>query len=184
MGHRIIPYITKERLEVRIAQLGQQISADYKGKDLLLLSILKGSVVFLSDLMRALTLIEEVTIDFMVVSSYGQGQNSSGNVQITKDLATDVRDKDILIVEDILDSGNTLSKISQVLCSRSPRSLRICALLDKPSRRTTPVPLEYSGFVIPDEFVVGYGLDYQEHYRNLPYIGRLQFINDQQEDTP
>lgn len=177
MGYTITPYITEQEIRTRTKELAEQIKKDYEGKPILLVSILKGAVVFLTDLMRALET-EDVTIDFMVVSSYGHGTESSGHVKITKDLSVDIAGKDVLIVEDILDSGNTLSTIIEILRSRGVNSLRICSLLDKPSRRTTVVPLEYTGFVIPDKFVVGYGLDYSEKHRNLPYIGVVEFTEN------
>lgn len=177
MKETITPYISEEKLRARIAELGEQISREYRGKPLLLISILKGSVVFLSDLMRAIDL-NTVAIDFMVVTSYGSGTASTGNVKITKDLSVDIAGRDLLIVEDILDTGNTLSKVFPMLLARNPASLNICALLDKPSRRQCEVPLKYSGFTIPDEFVVGYGLDYDERYRNLPYIGIMHLSEE------
>lgn len=177
MGYTITPYITEQEIRTRTKELAEQIKKDYEGKPILLISILKGAVVFLTDLMRALET-EDVTIDFMVVSSYGHGTESSGHVKITKDLSVDIAGKDVLIVEDILDSGNTLSTIIEILRGRGVNSLRICSLLDKPSRRTTVVPLEYTGFVIPDKFVVGYGLDYNEKHRNLPYIGVVEFTEN------
>ncbi len=176
MGYKITPYITEEELKSRTKELAAQISADYKGKEVLLVSILKGAVVFLTDLMRELDL--DVKIDFMVVSSYGDGTESSGRVKIVKDLSVDIAGKDVLIVEDILDSGNTLSKIVEILQSRGVNSLRIVSLLDKPARHTHVVPVEYTGFVIPDKFIVGYGLDYQEKHRNLPYVGVVEFTED------
>lgn len=177
MGYTITPYITEQEIRTRTKELAEQIKKDYEGKPILLISILKGAVVFLTDLMRALET-EDVTIDFMVVSSYGHGTESSGHVKITKDLSVDIAGRDVLIVEDILDSGNTLSTIIEILRGRGVNSLRICSLLDKPSRRTTVVPLEYTGFVIPDKFVVGYGLDYNEKHRNLPYIGVVEFTEN------
>ncbi|MBQ1216472.1 MAG: hypoxanthine phosphoribosyltransferase [Clostridia bacterium] len=177
MGYTITPYITEQEIRTRTKELAEQIKKDYEGKPILLISILKGAVVFLTDLMRALET-EDVTIDFMVVSSYGHGTESNGHVKITKDLSVDIAGKDVLIVEDILDSGNTLSTIIEILRGRGVNSLRICSLLDKPSRRTTVVPLEYTGFVIPDKFVVGYGLDYSEKHRNLPYIGVVEFTEN------
>ena len=177
MGYTITPYITEQEIRTRTKELAEQIKKDYEGKPILLISILKGAVVFLTDLMRALET-EDVTIDFMVVSSYGHGTESNGHDKITKDLSVDIAGKDVLIVEDILDSGNTLSTIIEILRGRGVNSLRICSLLDKPSRRTTVVPLEYTGFVIPDKFVVGYGLDYSEKHRNLPYIGVVEFTEN------
>ena len=141
-----------------------------------MVSILKGAVVFLTDLMREVDL--DVRIDFMVVSSYGNSTESSGAVKIVKDLSVDIAGKDVLIVEDILDSGNTLSKLIDILRARGANSLKIVSLLDKPSRHVQVVPIEYTGFTIPDKFVVGYGLDYQEKHRNLPYVGVIEFTED------
>ncbi|MBQ1272864.1 MAG: hypoxanthine phosphoribosyltransferase [Clostridia bacterium] len=176
MGYNITPYITEEELKVRIKELAAQISEDYKGKEVLMVSILKGAVVFLTDLMREVDL--DVRIDFMVVSSYGNSTESSGAVKIVKDLSVDIAGKDVLIVEDILDSGNTLSKLIDILRARGANSLKIVSLLDKPSRHVQVVPIEYTGFTIPDKFVVGYGLDYQEKHRNLPYVGVIEFTED------
>ena len=148
------------------------ITADYQGKEPVLISVLRGSYIFMADLSRAIDL--PCSIDFMSVSSYGKGTSSSGQVQITKDLSDGIEGKDIIIVEDILDSGNTLFYLMQILQARKPASIRLCTLLDKPERRTKNITAEYSGFTIPDAFVVGYGLDYAEQYRNLPYIGILK----------
>lgn len=164
--------VDEETLAHRIAQIGKQIETDYADKDLILVGVLKGSVVFMVDLMKQIQL--PLTIDFMAVSSYGSGTTSSGHVKIIKDLSTDIAGKDILLVEDILDSGNTLSYLIKMLESRGAASIKICALLNKPERRQANITLNYEGFVIPDEFVIGYGLDYDEHYRNLPYIGVLR----------
>jgi len=164
--------ITEETLHQKVAELGAQISADYKDKNLLMVSVLKGSVVFMADLLRAITI--PVAIDFMAVSSYGSGTKSSGVVRILKDLDRPLEGLDLLLVEDILDSGVTLSYLREMLKDRNPRSVRIATLLDKPSRRTANISPDYSGFSIPDEFVVGYGLDYDEHYRNLPFVGILK----------
>lgn len=177
MGYKIIPYITEEELKSRTKELAAQISADYQGKEVLMVSILKGAVVFLTDLMREVQDLD-VKIDFMVVSSYGDGTESSGRVKIVKDLSVDIAGKDVLIVEDILDSGNTLSKVVEILRGRGVNSLKIVSLLDKPARHTHVVPVEYTGFVIPDKFVVGYGLDYQERHRHLPYVGVIEFTED------
>ena len=164
---------TEEQLQARVKELGAQITKDYTGKDkLLLVSVLRGSYIFMADLSRAIDL--PCIIDFMVVSSYGGGTSSSGQVEIKKDLSDSIEGKDLIIVEDILDSGNTLYYLRDVLKARKPASIRICTLLDKPERRTKPVEVHYSGFTIPDYFVVGYGLDYAEKYRNLPYIGILK----------
>lgn len=164
--------ITAEQIAARVAELGAEISRDYDGKDLLLVSVLKGSVVFMADLMRALTV--PAAIDFMAVSSYGSGTSSSGVVRILKDLDIDLAGKHILIVEDILDSGATLSYLTKLLGGRAPASIRVVALLDKPSRRKAAIEPDYRGFEVPDEFLVGYGLDYAEYYRNLPDIGILK----------
>jgi hypoxanthine phosphoribosyltransferase len=162
--------ISSEQLQARIAELGQAISADYAGKDLLLVCILKGGVLFLTDLMRHITVPH--TIDFMAVSSYGAGsRESTGAVRILMDLETDIVGRSVLLVEDIIDSGHTLSYITRVLGARNPASLRICTLLDKAERRQVDVTLDYVGFRIPDRFVFGYGLDLDEVYRNLPFIG-------------
>jgi len=164
--------ISEEQLKAKVSELGKQISKDYQGKDLLLVSILKGACVFLSDLMRAVDI--PIAIDFMCVSSYGKGTTTQGRAKIIKDLDVDIAGKDVLIVEDILDSGVTLSHVMEILRSRGPASLKLCSLLEKPERHRVEVPLDYVGFVVPDEFVVGYGLDYAERYRNLPYVGVLK----------
>lgn len=164
--------ISEEQLKAKVSELGKQISKDYQGKDLLLVSILKGACVFLSDLMRAVDI--PLAIDFMCVSSYGKGTTTQGRAKIIKDLDVDIAGKDVLIVEDILDSGVTLSHVMEILRSRGPASLKLCSLLEKPERHRVEVPLDYVGFVVPDEFVVGYGLDYAERYRNLPYVGVLK----------
>lgn len=164
--------VTEEELKAKVADLGAQISRDYAGKNLLLVSILKGAVVFMADLMRAVTI--PCSIDFMVVSSYGSGTKTSGVVKIVKDLDQDLSGKDLLIVEDILDSGMTLSYLKGLLQGRNPASIRIATLLDKPSRRKVDLKADYVGFEVPDEFVVGYGLDYDEQYRNLPFVGVLK----------
>ena len=164
--------VSQQQLQDKISELGAQISRDYDGHELLLVSILKGSVVFMADLMRAISI--PCAIDFMVVSSYGSGVKSSGVVKIVKDLDVPLAGKDLLIVEDILDSGLTLSYIKELLASRGPASIKIATLLDKPSRRKVDLVADYIGFSVPDEFVIGYGLDYDEKYRNLPYIGILK----------
>ena len=164
--------ISEEDLHNRVADLGAAISKDYEGKNLLMVSVLKGSVIFMADLMRAVTVPCE--IDFMSVSSYGNGVKTSGVVKIVKDLDLNLEGKDLLIVEDILDSGKTLAYITSLLKARNPSSIRICTLLDKPERREADVYADYSGFPVPNEFVVGYGLDYAQKYRNLPYIGVLK----------
>ena len=165
--------VSEEALKAKVTELGAQISRDYAGKQLLLVSILKGGVVFMADLMRAVTI--PCAIDFMVVSSYG-GSNtmSTGLVKIIKDLDADLSGKDVLIVEDILDTGITLSHLMPMLKMRNPNSVRLCTILSKPSRRQAQIEPDYLGFEVPDEFVVGYGLDYNEKYRNLPYVGVLK----------
>ena len=163
---------SEEQLEQRVCELAAQIDRDYAGKEPLLVSVLRGSFVFMADLVRHITL--PCTVDFMAVSSYGSGTTSSGQVKIIKDLSEQIEGKDVIVVEDILDSGNTLSYLLKLLEARHPASIRLCTLLDKPERRTKPVAVQYSGFTIPDEFVVGYGLDFAEKYRNLPYIGVLK----------
>lgn len=163
--------LSEQAIGKMVAELGAKITNDYQGKNLLLVSILKGSIVFMADLMRAIDL--PCRIDFMSVSSYGNNARSSGVVQIIKDLQMPIEGYDLLLVEDILDSGKTLSYLINILAERHPRSIRICTLLDKPSRRQAPVQADYVGAEIPDAFVVGYGLDYAEQYRNLPYIGVL-----------
>ena len=158
-------------LAARIRELGAEISRDYVGRDLLLICVLKGAIFFLADLMRAIDL--PLELDFMAISSYGAATDASGVVRILKDLDASIADRDVLIVEDIIDSGLTLSYLVRTLEARRPASLEICALLTKPSRRQMEVPVRYVGFEIPDRFVIGYGLDYAERYRNLPYLGVL-----------
>ena len=164
--------LSEEELHAKVAEMGAQVTQDYEGKNLLLVTVLKGAVIFLADLMREIK--QPAEIDFMVVSSYGSGVKSSGVVKIVKDLDINLEGKDILIVEDILDSGMTLDYIKNILQDRNPASIRICTLLDKPARRKVDLQADYVGFTIPDEFVIGYGLDYDEKYRNLPYVGVLK----------
>jgi hypoxanthine phosphoribosyltransferase len=163
--------IDEERLRGRIAELGEEISADYAGRDLLLIGVLKGAVFFMADLMRHLTVTCE--LDFMAISSYGAATDSSGVVRILKDLDINIAGRDVLVVEDIIDSGLTLSYLMRNLEAREPASLEVCALLTKPDRREIEVPVRYVGFEIPNRFVIGYGLDFGERYRNLPYVGVL-----------
>lgn len=163
---------SEEQLRQRVKELGAQITADYAGKEPVLASVLRGSYIFMADLTRAIEL--PVTVDFMAVSSYGAGTKSSGQVEIKKDLSDSIEGRDLIIVEDILDSGNTLFYLMEILKARKPASIRICTLMDKPDRRTQPIVADYVGFTIPDAFVVGYGLDYDEKYRNLPYVGILK----------
>jgi len=163
--------IDEQTLQSRIAEIGQELSKDYAGSDdLLLICILRGGMVFLVDLMRHITIPHQ--IDFMAISSYGAGvRESEGNVRVTLDLQTNIRDKDVLLVEDIIDSGHTISHVLELLSTRQPRSLKVCSLLDKAERREVVVPIHYRGFEIPNAFVFGYGLDIDEYYRNLPFIG-------------
>jgi hypoxanthine phosphoribosyltransferase len=163
--------IDEETLQGRIAALGDEISADYEGRDLLLIGVLKGAVFFMADLMRRLRVPCE--IDFMAISSYGAATDSSGVVRILKDLDINIEGRHVLVVEDIIDSGLTLSYLMRNLESREPASLEVCALLTKPGRRAIDVPVRYVGFEIPNRFVIGYGLDFAERYRNLPYVGVL-----------
>jgi hypoxanthine phosphoribosyltransferase len=163
--------IDEETLAARVAELGAEVSVDYEGRDLLLIGVLKGAVFFMADLMRHLTVACEV--DFMAISSYGDATDSSGIVRILKDLDISIEGRDVLVVEDIIDSGLTLSYLMRNLESREPASLEVCALLTKPSRREIDVRVRYVGFEIPNKFVVGYGLDFAERYRNLPYVGVL-----------
>ena len=163
---------TEEELRRRVKELGSQITADYYGRRPMLISVLRGSYIFMADLTRAINL--DLTVDFMVVSSYGAGTVSSGQVEIKKDLSDSIEGRDLIIVEDILDSGNTLYYLLEVLRARKPASIRLCTLMDKPERRTKPITADYAGFTIPDAFIVGYGLDFNERYRNLPYIGVLK----------
>jgi hypoxanthine phosphoribosyltransferase len=164
--------LSEEQIKKRVADIGREISLDYQGRKPLLVSVLKGSVVFMADLMREITV--DCDIDFMSVSSYGKGQKTTGVVRILKDLDHDINGRHVIVVEDILDSGLTLSYILELLKTRGAASIRLCTLLDKPDRRKVSVAVDYSGFTVPDEFVVGYGLDYAELYRNLPYIGVLK----------
>ncbi len=162
--------IPEDELQARITELGEEISRDYAGQDLLMICILRGGVMFLTDLMRQVSVPH--SIDFMAVSSYGVGaRQSSGQVRISLDLNTNIRDRNVLLVEDIIDSGNTISSVLEMLKARHPKTLRVCTLLDKVDRREVDVPVHYVGFPIPDKFVFGYGLDLDELYRNLPFIG-------------
>jgi len=168
--------VQADELQHRIKQMAQDIVRDYEGKDLLLIGVLKGAVLFLADLMRHLDVGCE--IDFMAVASYGSATESSGVVRILKDLDAPLEGRHVLIVEDIVDSGLTLQYLLRTLESRSPASLEVCALLTKPSRRTVDLPVRYTGFEIPDKFAIGYGLDYAERYRNLPYVAALVLTDD------
>ncbi len=162
--------IDEKTLQNRIAELGAEISRDYFGENLLLICVLRGGVTFLVDLMRKITIPHQ--IDFMAISSYGAGaRESSGNVRVTMDLITNIRGRNVLLIEDIIDSGNTIASVLELLGTRQPKSLRVCVLLDKAERREVVVPIHYRGFEIPNKFVFGYGLDIDEFYRNLPFVG-------------
>ena len=172
MAERIRVLLSEEEVDKRIREIAGKINRDYAGRAVHLICILKGGVFFTCELAKRLTV--PVSLDFMSVSSYGSGTESSGVVRIVKDLDQPLEGKEVLIVEDIIDSGRTLSYLIQILEKRKPRSLKLCTLLDKPERRVKPVTVDYVGFNIPDEFVVGYGLDYDQKYRNLPYIGVVE----------
>ena len=178
MKHSVDVMISEADIRTRVAELGSQISADYRdsGSEMVLVGLLRGSFMFMADLCRAIDVSHEV--DFMTASSYGSGMSSSRDVKILKDLDEDIRGKDVLIVEEIIDSGNTLSKVREILQLRGPKSLAICTLLDKPERREVTVQVEYVGFTIPDEFVVGYGIDYAQRYRHLPYVGKVTLFDE------
>ena len=164
---------SEEEVDRRIKEMGEQISRDYAGKQIHLICVLKGGSFFMCELAKRIT--TDVSLDFMSVSSYGSDTKSSGVVKIVKDLDESIQGKDVLVVEDIIDSGRTLSYLMEMLRDRKPASLKLCTLLDKPDRRVVDVDVDYTGFQIPDEFVVGYGLDYDQRYRNLPYIGVISF---------
>ena len=174
MADKIRVLLSEEEVDKRIKEIADQINKDYEGKEVHLICILKGGVFFTCELAKRLTV--PVTLDFMSVSSYGSGTQSSGVVKIVKDLDQPLEGKNVLIVEDIIDSGRTLSYLIEILKKRGPKSLRLCTLLDKPERRVKDVKVDYVGFNIPDEFVVGYGLDYAQKYRNLPYIGVVEGV--------
>lgn len=172
MAEKISVLISEEEINKRITEMAEKINKDYEGKEVHLIGILKGSVFFMCELAKKLTV--PVTVDFMSVSSYGDGTKSSGIVKIAKDLDQTIEGRDVILVEDILDSGRTLSYVCEILLARKPESFKIITLLDKPDRRVIPVELDMTGFVIPDKFIVGYGLDYAQKYRNLPYIGVVE----------
>ena len=176
MADKIRVLLTEEEVDTKINEIAAKISEDYAGKQIHLICILKGGVFFTCELAKRLTV--PVSMDFMSVSSYGAGTESSGVVKIIKDLDEPLEGKDVLIVEDIIDSGRTLSYLIDILSKRNPKSLRLCTLLDKPERRVTQVQVDYTCFNIPDEFVVGYGLDYAQRYRNLPFIGIVEFVGE------
>ncbi|MEJ2763982.1 hypoxanthine phosphoribosyltransferase [Photobacterium sp. MCCC 1A19761] len=172
MKHTVEVMISEQDVQARIQELGQQITEHYKdSENLVMVGLLRGSFVFMADLARAIHLTHEV--DFMTASSYGNTMESNRDVRILKDLDDDIKGKDVLLVEDIIDTGNTLNKVREILTLREPKSIRICTLLDKPERREVPVDVAWVGFTIPDEFVVGVGIDYAQKYRHLPYIGKV-----------
>jgi len=179
MKHTVEVMIPEAEIKARISELGRQITERYQesGSEMVLVGLLRGSFMFMADLCREVQVPHEV--DFMTASSYGSGMSTTRDVKILKDLDEDIRGKDVLIVEDIIDSGNTLSKVREILSLREPKSLAICTLLDKPSRREVEVPVEFVGFSIPDEFVVGYGIDYAQRYRHLPYVGKVVPLEEQ-----
>ena len=172
MSERIRVLLPEEEVDARIQAIGEQVSRDYAGRQVHLICVLKGGSFFMCELAKRITV--PVSMDFMAVSSYGGGTESKGVVKIVKDLDEPIKDKDVLVVEDIVDSGRTLSYLLEMLKNRGPKSLHLCTLLDKPDRRVVDVDVDYTGFQIPDEFVVGYGLDYDQRYRNLPYIGVVE----------
>lgn len=173
MTERVEVLLTEKEVDDRIQAIGEQISRDYEGKQVHLVCVLKGGSFFMCELAKRITV--PVSLDFMSVSSYGSDTKSSGVIKIVKDLDESLKDKDVIVVEDIVDSGRTLSYLLEMLKARGPKSLALCTLLDKPERRVVEVNVDYTGFQIPDEFVVGYGLDYDQRYRNLPYIGVVKF---------
>lgn len=175
MAEKINVLISEETVDAKIKEIGEKISKEYEGQQVHLLCILKGSVFFTCELAKRITV--PVTMDFMSVSSYGDGTSSSGVVRIAKDLDESIEGKNVIVIEDIIDSGRTLSYLLEILQKRNPRSMKLCTLLDKPDRRVRDVKVDYVGFEIPDEFVVGYGLDYAQKYRNLPYIGVVEFVD-------
>lgn len=176
MEDNIKVLLTEREVDTRIQELGEQISKDYAGENVHLICVLKGGVFFMCELAKRISV--PVSMDFLSVSSYGSGTVSSGAVKIIKDLDEPLEGKNVLIVEDIIDSGNTLSKICGLLAARNPASLKIATLLDKPDRREVDVEVDYTGFVVPDKFIVGYGLDYAQKYRNLPYLGEVEFVDE------
>lgn len=173
MAERVEVLLTEKEVDDRIQAIGEQISRDYEGRQVHLVCVLKGGSFFMCELAKRISV--PVSLDFMSVSSYGSDTKSSGVIRIVKDLDESLKDKDVIVVEDIVDSGRTLSYLLKMLQSRGPKSLALCTLLDKPERRVVEVNVDYTGFQIPDEFVVGYGLDYDQKYRNLPYIGVVKF---------
>ena len=173
------PIVTQEEMRARIKELGKQIANDYTGKDLVLIGVLKGAYAFYADLARAIRI--PLRVDFLIVTSYGGQSKTSGKVKVITELTEDIKGKDVLLVEDIVDSGLTVQYLIKTLTKHKPRSVKVCTLLSKPERRTIDVSLEYIGFKIPNKYVVGYGLDYQQKYRNLPYLAVLDDMEGEQE---
>jgi hypoxanthine phosphoribosyltransferase len=173
------PIVTQEQMRSRIRELGRQISADYAGKDLVLVGVLKGAYAFFADLARAIRI--PVQVDFIIVTSYGTQAKTSGKVKLVTELTEKIKNRDVLLVEDIVDSGLTVQYLIKALAKQKPRSIKVCTLLSKPERRVVDVPLQYVGFRIPNQYVVGYGLDYQQKYRNLPYLAVLDQPSQQEE---
>ena len=176
MGEKVSVLLDEATVDARIKEIGEEISRQYTGREVHLVCVLKGGVFFMCELAKRITV--PVTMDFMSVSSYGNSTSSSGVVRIVKDLDHSIEGKHVIVVEDIVDSGNTLSYLLTIMKERGPASLALCTLLDKPSRREVDVAVDYTGFEIPDHFVVGYGLDYQQNYRNLPYVGIVELTED------
>jgi hypoxanthine phosphoribosyltransferase len=172
------PIVTQEEMRARIKELGKQIAADYAGKDFVLVGVLKGAYAFYADLARAIRI--PMRIDFMIVTSYGSQSKTSGKVKVITEMTEDIKGKDVLLVEDIVDSGLTAQYLIKRLAKHKPKSIKVCTLLSKPERRTIDVPLDYVGFKIPNTYVVGYGLDYQQKYRNLPYLAELDMEGEQE----
>jgi hypoxanthine phosphoribosyltransferase len=175
------PIVTQEQMRARIREMGRQITSDYTGKDLILIGVLKGAYAFYADLARAIRI--PMRVDFIVVTSYGSRSKSSGKVKLVSDLTEDVKGKDLLLVEDIIDSGLTISYLMKTLAKRKPRSVKVCTLLSKPERRVVNVAIDYEGFRIPNKYVVGYGLDYQQKYRNLPYLAVLDKVDEPEQES-
>lgn len=171
------PVVTQEQMRARIREMGKQISADYAGKDLVLVGVLKGAYAFYADLARAIRI--PIRVDFIIVTSYGSKAKTSGKVKLVTELTEEIKGKDVLLVEDIVDSGLTVQYLVKTLSKRKPRSIKVCTLLSKPERREVEVQIDYEGFKIPNKYVVGYGLDYQQKYRNLPYLAVLDQVDEE-----
>jgi hypoxanthine phosphoribosyltransferase len=175
------PIVTQEQMRARIREMGRQITNDYSGKDLILVGVLKGAYAFYADLARAIRI--PIRVDFIVVTSYGARSKTSGKVKLVSDLTEEIKGRDLLLVEDIIDSGLTISYLMKTLAKRKPRSIKVCTLLSKPERRVVDVTIDYEGFRIPNKYVVGYGLDYQQKYRNLPYLAVLDKVDEPEQES-